>query len=223
MSNEAVTSWCPQEIHNLGGNPPVIRKLLQPDLRAEAFTFIILYWSGSGSRYHQHHKGGVSSPLACGRNPASREVPLPSLPVCWWWCLLTASLGGSSLPGTRIADEESAHLRALDPGECSAGCRAQRGVAAWTGAGVFPVWGMNLQCNWSNRVYIFVQFQVVLSPLSVPPRSVRHITSPYSAFLYFRLGIPSCAVFSFNFHFSSPTILTFAACVLLDFPCLFKK
>lgn len=183
--NEAVTSWCPWEIYIMGENPPMMRKSLQPDLIAEAFSFMPLCCSGSGSSYCQCHKRGVTSPLACGRNPVSQKLPLQSAFVFWWlvfnsffWLLFTAISYAYLLMRSVLTSEYGFQ------GKCSAARGAQHRLAARTGAVPFPLCGEWTSSITETQVLHFcAQFQVIYSPIPVPPRSVLYIRCPCSVFL----------------------------------------
>lgn len=153
-------------MYNMGGNPHVLRESLQPDLAAEAFSSMPLHSPGSGSSYHQWHKGGVTSPLACGRNRVSQTWPVTSV----FWPLWVAPYCHhlhvfAEVKGAQLWVWALGEMPTLVWGSAQVGCMD------WC-SGILPAWGMSLQYNWNIRVYDFVQFQIVPGLILVPPRSV---------------------------------------------------
>lgn len=164
--NEVVTSWDPWEVHNVGENPPGLRNSLQPNLTAEAFRWCLLLF-----RFWRQ-----SSPAAWGRGHISclwqKSSEQEAATAKCIWHLLTVNFNSFLWLfyccwscSHVFADEKSAHLWVQVLGNLLTWTwgSSQVGWMAWCSDTV-PIWGMNLQFNWNNRVYVFVHSLISVLP-----------------------------------------------------------
>lgn len=191
------------------------KKSLQPNLISEAFRFMTLFCSGSGSTTSEGHNS-----CPCGRNPVSKKLPLQSTSVFWrlWvldrsFQLLFSAISFVYLLMRRVLISEYGEMLGWMWGSAQPGCMD-------CCSGIFLVWGMNLQCNCETSGFIFcAQFGVIRGS---PSQICSSYYIPLFSFPNFRLEIPSCAVSSFNFSLLLP-YFPLTACVVLNFQFLFKK
>lgn len=217
-----MTIWYPWEIHNMGKNLPVMRKSLQPDLVAEALSFMPLNCFQNLTVITSPREG--SHLLLVAEIQSARNCHCKAHLSSWlfvgfsgfFWLLVTHQR-------CVFADE------VCSPLSTGSGENAQLDVGLSTGwlHGLmqwhFPFLGNEPPENWHIRFSIFEQFHVVYSPIPVPRRSVLPIACPYALFLISDFKYPLFLFLLLTFHLLCPTPLFLTACVLLNFHCLFKS